>query len=163
MQHRCKFCGSRVRRKRFENTNAYLSRDYCSRPKCSARGREEQLAAMYAKEKDDPAARHSVAFVTRALFMYRWGMEAMDAMDRYGKEASDDWHRVYDDVRAGKAMQVRVNVQVLDPEDTLVAEASDLHRFHLDDELTESAGSALATELVHSAHERVLAILYGDE
>lgn len=158
--HRCKFCQGRIRRKKFENTNAYLGRDYCEKPKCMSQGREGQLAEIYAKEKDDPAGRHAIAFFTRTLFIYRWGMEPMEAMDKYGEQASEDWMRIYTDVSEGRCMQVRVTVQVCDNKDAEIASTTAMNRFHLPAMLAGSEAEDIARDMANGAHQRILERLY---
>ena len=161
-QHRCKFCDAKIKRKRFENTNAYLGRDYCQKPKCMSRGREEQLALIYAKEKLDPSSRHAIAFMTRTLFIYRWGMEPMEAMDRYGAAASEDWLRIFEDVKQGRCMEVVITGEVCDAEGGAMSAKTQRARFHLPDTLTGDKSQAWAQEIAHAAHERMLEQLYGE-
>lgn len=113
-ERRCRFCGGRIIRRRYETVALFAARTYCDQPTCLIRGKQEHLEPLYAKDHPDALRRHRAAFLTRALFVARWGMEPLDAFDAYGREARNDWQYLYDEVKGGRALAVRVSVEVYD-------------------------------------------------
>jgi hypothetical protein len=109
---RCRFCDGRIIRRRYETDALFAARTYCDQPACLIRGKQEHLEPLYAKDHPDALERHRAAFLTRALFVSRWGMEPLDAFDAYGREAITDWGYLYEQVKDGKAVAVRVSVEV---------------------------------------------------
>ena len=109
---RCRFCDGRIIRRWYETDASFGARTYCDQPICLIRGKQEHLEPLYAKGQPDALGRHRAAFLTRALFVSRWGMEPLDAFDMYGREAITDWSYLYDEVKEGKAVAVRVSVEV---------------------------------------------------
>ena len=112
----CRYCGGPIRKRKFETHENFAARDYCNQPACLAKGGQAKLEPAYSKERDEAAHRHMLAFITRELFIQRWGMEPMEAMDRYGHQASEDWERVYAAVKEGQTFNVTIHIEVKDTE-----------------------------------------------
>lgn len=149
MKKECRFCGGPIRRWRYETNATYDARDYCGQPLCLTRGKQEHLEPLYAKGHPQAVSRHREAFLTRALFVSRWGMEPLDAFDAYGKEAVHDWEELYLQVKAGRAVAIRVTVEVYDARDNepVLALEDWKHALYPEDGLADMATSvAFAAE-----------------
>lgn len=152
----CKYCGGKIRRRLFETDELYERRDYCTQPKCLREGKQERLEPLYAKDEVEAMRNHRKAFITRALFLMRWGMEPMEAFDRYGKAAARDWEDLFFKVKEGRGLHFRITIEAFDGGEEPVA--SVVQDEHVGYDFTPSSTELvmICSSMADASHARLL-------
>lgn len=156
MAGRCKYCGNKIRRRSFETDALFAARQYCEQPKCLREGRQERLEPLYRKDEPETMKNHRRAFITRALFLLRWGMEPMEAFDRYGRAATEDWEELFFKVKEGRGLHFVINVDVFDGGQEPVASVRQEEHVAFDYTPTTTELIMLATSMSNAGHARLL-------
>lgn len=156
MPNTCKYCGGKIRRKKFETNDLYAARQYCDQPKCLREGRQERLEALYAKDEPEAMRNHRQAFITRALFLLRWGMEPMEAFDKYGREASKDWEDLMLKVKEGKGVRFLITVEVFDGGEKPISSVTEEEHVIFDDQQSTADLISVSSDMALAAHKWLL-------
>lgn len=152
----CKFCGGTIFRNSFETNSLFESRRYCNQPKCLREGRQERLEFLYAKDDPEAMRNHRQAFITRAIFLMRWGMEPMEAFDKYGRDASLDWEDIFFKVKEGRGLHFVISVEVFDGGEHPLGGVSQEEHIAFDYTPTVTELIMLATSMADAGHGRLL-------
>lgn len=156
MAGKCKYCGNKIRRRSFETDALYAARQYCEQPKCLREGRQERLETLYHKDEPEAMRNHRQAFITRALFLMRWGMEPMEAFDKYGHEASIDWENLFFKVKEGRGLHFRITVDVFDGGDEPIGSVIEDEHLAFDYTPTPTELIMIATSVASAGHDRLI-------
>jgi hypothetical protein len=156
MSGKCKYCGNKIRRKSFETNALYEARQYCEQPKCLREGRQDRLEHLYHKDEPEAMRNHRKAFITRALFLLRWGMEPMEAFDKYGHEATEDWERLFFKVKEGRGLHFIIKADVYDGDEEPIASVTQEEHVAFDYTPTVTELIMLTTSIVNAGHNRLL-------
>lgn len=152
----CQYCGNSIRRRAFETDALYHSRKYCEQPKCLREGRQERLESLYFKEEPDAMRNHRRAFITRALFLMRWGMEPMEAFDKYGKEASSNWEEIFFIVQSGKGLKIKLAIEVSDGDEQPLSQVNLEEHIIFQEQPTQERLIGILTRMATAAHSKLL-------
>lgn len=86
----------------------------------------------------------------------RWGMEPMEAFDKYGKEASSNWEEIFFIVQSGKGLKVKLSVEVSDGDEQPLSQVDLEEHIIFENEPTQERLISILTRMATAAHAELL-------